>query len=99
MPADPNTAPGRRRLVRFALEGVAGLELAGLHAGLEPAHALGGGAMGEALRDHVAAGALLEGVVADGAGVAQGFLDVALLQELAGAVGVVGPDAGQAVGL
>ena len=42
---------------------------------------------------------LLERVVADGAGGAQPLLDVARLQQLAVAVGVEGPDAGQAVGL
>ena len=45
------------------------------------------------------AGRALEGVVADLGGGVHGLLDVALLQDLPGAVRVVAPHAGQAVGL
>jgi len=38
-------------------------------------------------------------VVADGAGGRQAFLDIALLQDLPRPVGIVRPDAGEAVGL
>src|SRR4051812_26817807 len=48
-------------------EGVAGLQGAGLEAAAEPLLALGGGAVGERLRHHVALGGLLQLVVADGA--------------------------------
>ncbi len=41
----------------------------------------------------------LQGVVADRAGGAQGAFDIALLDDAACAVGMMGPDAGIAVGL
>ena len=55
--------------------------------------------MGEAVRGHIAAGLALQPVVADGGGRVQPLLDIALLQDLAGLVGAVGPDAGEAVRL
>jgi hypothetical protein len=55
--------------------------------------------MGEGIRHHFAAGLPLQGVVADGGGGVQGRFHVAVFNDVARAVGVVGPDAGEAVGL
>src|SRR5690606_12058427 len=82
------------RRKRIALSHIPALEPT-----LEPFHTLGGGAMGEAVRYHLATAALLQAVVADGGGGLQGFLQIARLQQLAVAVRGVAPDAGQAVGL
>lgn len=91
---------------RFALqaavggrEGVAALEAAGGEAFLEPAHALGRGAVGEALGGGVAAGFLLQVVVAYLLGGVDGFFDVAVFERAEHAVLVVTPDAGIVVGL
>src|SRR5690349_19553341 len=90
------------RTERVALARVAGVE-----AGGEPVLALGARAVRERVGSHTAAGLLLDGVVADRAGGVDRILDVLLgdrlEQRLAlgvlGFRGVVGPDAGVAVGL
>src|SRR5688572_12573203 len=81
------------------LERVAGLERAGLEAALEPSHPLLGGSMREALRHHVTLRLLLQAVVADGGGRAQRLVDVARLQDLPHALGVVRPESGIAIRL
>jgi hypothetical protein len=55
--------------------------------------------VGEAVGHRVALGLLLQRVVADRRGGAQRLLHVAGLEDAAGRVGVLGPHAGQAVGL
>src|ERR1700750_493089 len=86
-------------------EGVARPELSVLHPGLEPRDALSAGAVGEALRRHVAARLLLERVVADRRSSGEARLDVARLDEsplvarLVVGVGVGRPDTGVAVRL
>ena len=80
-------------------EGVAGVEIAGLQAAPEPAHPLGGRAVGERVGHDPALALALDSVVADGRGGIEPLLDVALLEDLAGPVCVVCPDAGQAVRL
>src|SRR5574343_1132685 len=84
---------------RARREGVAGLEAALLHAGAQPALALRTGAVGERLGHHGAAAGALQRVVADLRGRVHGFLHVALLQDRAGILGVVGPHTGETVGL
>src|SRR5687767_2864718 len=88
-------------------EGVAGAQAALLAADREPAHPLLGGAVGPRVGVHATGGALLDPVVADGAGSVERLLDVLLVelldQHLAAGVlrlgGVLGPHAGVAVGL
>src|SRR4029453_14099515 len=89
-------------------EGVALGGVAGAVAGLEPLLALGRGAVGEAVRVHLALEPLLEGVVADGGGGVQAVGDVLLGDALDQGVapvraglggGVVGPQAGAAARL
>ena len=58
-----------------------------------------GAAMGEGVRNHIAARGFLDPVVADGTGRVQRFLDVTVLEHAALVVDVAGPDAGEAVGL
>ena len=55
--------------------------------------------MGEAVRHHRAAAGALQRIVANPGGCVHGFLHIALLQDLARALGMVGPDAGKAIGL
>src|SRR6185369_9725142 len=74
-------------------------ELAAGEAGFEPADALGRAAMGEAVGDDVTLALLLQAVVADGRSGIQCLVDVAGLDDLALLVGVIGPDAGKAIGL
>src|SRR4030095_541800 len=64
-----------------------------------PFLALGAGSVGEAFGYDSAAARALERVVADLGGRVHGLFDVALLQYLAGILGVMGPDTGEAVGL
>ena len=66
---------------------------------LEPVRALGRAAVGEGVRGHVSPGLPLHPVIADSAGRIEGFLDVALLEDVAGLVGVVSPDTGKTVRL
>jgi len=82
------------RLERVALAYVAGLQPA-----FEPAHALGRASVGEGIRRHVSPGLSLEPVVANSACRIESFLDVTLLEDVAGLVGMIGPDAGQTIRL
>src|SRR6267142_4111476 len=83
-----------RRRKRIALTRIARLDAA-----LEPAHALGGAAVGERLRHDAALCLTLEAVVADRGGGVQALLDVAGLENLASALSVAGPHSRQAIGL
>jgi hypothetical protein len=65
----------------------------------EPADALCGTAMREALRHHLALRLPLQPVVADGRGCVEPLLDVAILENLTRAVAVVRPHAGVTVRL
>src|SRR5438105_5670969 len=86
-------------LVRQVKElGCAG-DVAGLEALFEPAGALGGGAVGEGIGDDAAAGLLLEAVVADLEGGVEGGVEVAGIEEVVLLLSVVGPDAGEVIGL
>src|SRR5262249_30481677 len=84
--------PGRGE--RVALTGVAAVDSA-----LEPAHALRRASVGERLGDDTPLRLALQAVVADGGRGVETLLDVAGLEDLAGALGVVRPHAGQAIGL
>ena len=75
------------------------LDLAGLQAALEPGRALCAAAMREGLGPHRALGLALQCVVANVRGGVQRLFHVATLQDLAGGVGPVGPDAGKTIGL
>src|SRR4030095_2268417 len=90
------------------LEGAARAWVSGAVAGLEPLLALGRGAVGEAVRVDLALEPFLEGVVADGGGGVEAVGDVLVGDALDQGVtavgaglggGVVGPQAGGAVGL
>src|SRR5262245_1274827 len=78
---------------------VAALRRSLLHAGVEPALALLGCAMCEAIRHHPALRAPLQRVVTDRGGGAQRGLDVAGLQQMPALVGLVRPHACEAIGL
>src|SRR3990167_6613521 len=67
--------------------------------GLEPAHALLRGAVGEGVRHHLAARLLLQAVIADGVGGVQRFFDIPRLPPVVPALAMEGPYARQAVGL
>src|SRR4051794_31512474 len=82
----------------LAREGVAGLEAAGIEAGLEPVIALLRGAVGEGLRVDPPLRLLLDPIVADSRRRGQAFLEVTVLED-APVIGRPRPDAGQAVGL
>src|ERR1700730_1525008 len=70
-----------------------------LEPGVEPAHALLGGTVGECVGNDVALRLPLQAVVADRCGGFQRGFDVALLDQLPALLGTVGPDPGEAVGL
>src|SRR5262245_2866841 len=80
-------------------EGVALAGIARVDPALEPAPTLGGAAVRERLRHDAAHRLALQAIVADRGGGVQAFLDVAGLEDLAGALGVAGPDARQAISL
>src|SRR5690606_19410252 len=88
-----------RLLEHRRAERVAGLDVALLEAATEPADALLRRTVGEALRSDVAACAALQAVVADRARRRQRFFHVARFEDLTRAVGVIRPDAGEAVRL
>src|SRR5262249_10178095 len=94
-----------RSLQLRRLEGVAACDRAAAQAGHEPALALLGRAMGEAVGHHVALRTPLQRVVADRRRRAHGGFDVALFDEgrfalaAQGLVLFTGPDAGETVGL
>src|SRR5688572_1908085 len=89
----------RRRLKTRRPERVALARIPALEAPPEPPYALGGRPVGEGVRRDVAARLLLETVIADGARGLEGLLDVALLEDLELPLRVMGPDAGEEVGL
>src|SRR5688500_625365 len=80
-------------------ERIALADVAGLVAFAEPADALLGRAVGERFRYDVPLGAALKIIVADDAGGAQRFFDVAGFHDMLGPVGVMGPEAGEEIGL
>src|SRR5690606_3364790 len=96
-------ARGLQRLTRHSSQGarerIALAQVAALEAAAEPAHALLGAAVGEALRRDAALGLFLQAIVADRRGRRQRRFEVALLEDLAAAVRMMRPDAGEAVGL
>src|SRR5262245_47681044 len=87
------------RLQTAVAEGVAGGDLAGVEAAVEPLHPLGGPAVGEALGHDLAARLALERVVADGRRRPQPLLDVALVEAVLPRQALARPDPGVAVGL
>src|SRR5271163_5171672 len=98
-------APGRRLKTPGAdlpwsiRERVAGLDVAALQAGGQPLLPLRRRAVGEAVGHGVAARGGLQPVVADRGRGRHRLLDVARLENLPLLVGMVGPNAGKAVGL
>src|SRR6202161_3044263 len=98
-------APARRLktpgagLPRSIRERVAGLDVAALQARGQPLLALCRRAVGEAVGHGVAARSGLQPVVADRRRGRHRLLDVARLENLPLLVGMVGPNAGKAVGL
>src|SRR6185369_7332065 len=80
-------------------ERVAVGDVAAAIAGFEPVLALFRRAVGEAVGHHAAGRLLLQGIVADRAGGFQRLVDVAGFDQPAFLIGVVGPHAGEAVGL
>src|SRR5215469_369584 len=78
---------------------IAALNRAPRQATLEPAHALGGGAVRERIRHHIPLGSSLQRVIADRARGAQRGLDITLLEDVLGLIGMIRPYAREAVGL
>src|SRR5580700_7005598 len=89
----------RRALQRTRRQRIAARNLAAVEAGLEPAFALFRGAVGEGVGHDVALHLFLQAVVADRGRGLQRLVDVAGFEEVVLALGAVGPDAGEAVGL
>ncbi len=89
---------GRKIARSHSFERVARGDLAALHAGHEPAHALLGAAVRKAFRNDLALRTPLDVVVTDRGRGAHRFFDVAGFEQLA-IVGVVRPDASEAIGL
>src|SRR5712691_8837467 len=85
--------------LRRGRERVAGLFRSLLHAVVEPALTLLGGAMREAVGHHPALRTPLQRVVANRRGGAQRGLDITGLQQMPTLIGLVRPDAGEAIGL
>src|SRR4051812_17174687 len=98
----PRLAPDAQRASQLPgiarRERVARVEPSGLEPGAEPAHALGRGAVRERLGVDLAAGLVLQAVVADRGRRGDRALDVTGLEQ-ALPPGVVAPHAGEAVGL
>src|SRR5439155_7160017 len=92
-PARRSQVPGIARRER-----VARVEPPALEPGAEPAHALRRGAVGECLGVDLAAGLLLQPIVADRGRRGERLLDVAGLQQVL-AAGVVAPHSREAIGL
>src|SRR5438874_902726 len=80
-------------------ERVAPAQIAGLDPPREPLHALLGRAVGEGLRRHAALRLPLQPIVADGRRGVERLLHVARLEDVARALGVVRPDAREAIRL
>src|SRR4051812_24222474 len=74
---EKTTGSGRVERPPRSAERGAGGQVAGLHAGLEPLHALGGGAVGEGLGRDAPLGRLLDTIVTDGGGGVERLLDLA----------------------
>src|SRR5688572_24864414 len=97
--------PSRRRLSSmrvipaFLVESVARGGVARTQARREPALPIGRGAVRERVGRHRTPGAALQSVVANGSRRGQAFFDVAGLEHAHGLIRVIGPDAGEAVGL
>src|SRR5690606_27263369 len=81
------------------LKSIALRELAAVETATEPARTLLGTAVAEGFRRDMTACLHLHAVVADGTGGAQCFFDIAAFEDLSCTVGVVRPDAREAVGL
>src|SRR5580700_8146995 len=88
-----------RRTRRSVRERVAVVDVAALEAGGQPFLALRGRSVGEAVGHGVAAGGGLQPVIADRLRRRQRPLDIARLEDFPFVVRVVGPHAGQAIGL
>jgi outer membrane protein assembly factor BamB len=82
----------------LTVEGRAGVGIARLQAAREPRHPLLRAAVGERLGDDAALHLLLEPIVADGGGGSHALLEIPGLEQ-PGLIGVLAPDAGEAVGL
>ena len=80
-------------------KGVASFGRVGLKPPHEPVASLLGGSMREGIRHHESLGLLLETIVAYRAGRSQCFVYIARFENLLGALGVICPNACQAVGL
>src|SRR3954468_11010135 len=93
---DAETRPWKLRR-----EGVAAVRIAGLPTGGEPVGALGGRAVRPGVPVHLTLRLLLDPVVAHSGRRTQRVLDIGArdLREVPGLLGVIGPDAGEAVGL
>src|SRR4051812_10269218 len=95
-----SSMPGMRQaLIRPCRKRVAGLQRAFPEAGHEPALPLLGRAVGEALRHHGALRLPLQRVVADRRGGLQCRIDVARIEEALLRLGMIRPNAGEAVRL
>src|SRR5580692_8385881 len=84
---------------RIRRQRVAAIDLAAIEAGLEPALALLGGAVGEGVGHDIALHLLLQPVVADRGRGLQGLIDVAGVEEMVLLLGTVRPYAGETIGL
>src|SRR5215212_1923083 len=84
---------------RIRREGVALLRAAGLQALFEPTDPLRRAAMSKGVRHHYAARLPLQPVVPDRGGGVHRRLDIALFDNVLHAIGVVGPNAREAIGL
>jgi hypothetical protein len=76
-----------------------GADVAGFETFLEPAHALLGGAVSEGVGHDVSLRLFLKPVVSDGVGGSHRLLNIALFEKVFHALGMMGPDAGEVVGL
>jgi len=91
--------PALELLVRHLENSLEHAEVGGFQAAAEPLHALVRGAVRVFLGRGEAGRVPLQAVVADGPGRLDGRIDVAVLEELELLLAVMGPDAGQVVGL
>src|SRR4030095_4832646 len=80
-------------------EGVAGIDPATVDPALDPPDALLGRAVGEGIWHGITLRFALQPVVADRGSRLHRLLDIARLEDMTGAIGVVGPDPGEAIGL
>ena len=80
-------------------EGIAAVHIALGKPGLEPAHPLRRGAMGEGVRHHAPLTLLLQPVITNGIGGIQRLFNITRLQPVQSLLRLIRPDAGQAVRL